>query len=50
MVDDHILIRDALASVINSFDEYTVSLLAENGKEFTEILNPGNNPIYLCWI
>jgi two-component system invasion response regulator UvrY len=44
LVDDHILIRDALANVVNSFDEFTVSLLASNGKEFIEKLNPGNIP------
>ena len=44
LVDDHILIRDALANVVNSFDEFTVSLLARNGKEFIEKLNSGNIP------
>jgi len=44
LVDDHILIRDALAGVINSFEEFTVSLVAENGKEFIAKLNPVNIP------
>ena len=44
LVDDHILIRDALANVVRSFDEFTVSIVAENGKEFTEKLNPVNIP------
>ena len=44
LVDDHILIRDALASVINSFEEFTVSLVAENGKEFIAKLNPVSIP------
>ena len=44
LVDDHILIRDALANVVRSFDEFTVSIIAENGKEFTEKLNPVNIP------
>lgn len=33
MVDDHILLRDALGVVINSFDNCQVILLASNGKE-----------------
>jgi two-component system, NarL family, invasion response regulator UvrY len=44
LVDDHILIRDALANVVRSFDEFSVSLVAENGKEFIEKLNPVNIP------
>jgi two-component system, NarL family, invasion response regulator UvrY len=44
LVDDHILIRDALASVIGSFDGFTVSLVADNGKEFISKLNPVNIP------
>jgi two-component system, NarL family, invasion response regulator UvrY len=44
LVDDHILLRDALANVIRSFDEFSVSLVADNGKEFIERLNPANKP------
>ncbi|HSZ35046.1 MAG TPA: response regulator transcription factor [Puia sp.] len=44
LVDDHILMRDALASVINTFEEYSISILAGNGKEFIEKLNPGSTP------
>jgi DNA-binding NarL/FixJ family response regulator len=44
LVDDHILIRDALANVVRSFDGFTVSLVADNGKEFIEKLNPVNIP------
>jgi two-component system, NarL family, invasion response regulator UvrY len=44
LVDDHILIRDALANIIKSFDEFEVSLLAENGKEFIDKLNQTNIP------
>jgi len=36
MVDDHILLRDALAGVINGFDNCKVILLAANGKELLE--------------
>jgi len=44
LVDDHIMIRDALASAIKSFDEFDVSLLAENGKDFISKLNNTNIP------
>ena len=44
LVDDHILMRDALASTIKSFDEFEVSLLAENGRDFIEKLNHANIP------
>ena len=44
LVDDHILIRDVLANVINSFDGFLVSLVADNGKEFIEKINSGNIP------
>lgn len=44
LVDDHILIRDAVATVITSFDEYAISLVADNGKEFIEKLNEANRP------
>ncbi len=44
LVDDHILMRDALASVINTFDDYSISILAGNGKEFIEKLNPSSTP------
>ena len=44
LIDDHILLRDSLGGVINSFEEYSISLLADNGKEFIEKLNPSNKP------
>src|SRR5450432_185666 len=44
LVDDHILTRDALASVIKSFEEFSISMVAENGKEFIEKLNQVNKP------
>jgi two-component system, NarL family, invasion response regulator UvrY len=44
LVDDHILIRDTLANVVKSFEEFTVSLVAENGKEFIAKLNPASIP------
>jgi two-component system, NarL family, invasion response regulator UvrY len=44
MVDDHIMVRDALANVINSFEGFTVTLLADNGKDFINKLNVNNIP------
>ena len=44
MVDDHILIRDALATVIDRFDNCKVILLAAHGKELLEKLQPDNLP------
>lgn len=38
LVDDHILLRDALAGALNSFDELEVVQVAANGKEFIEKL------------
>jgi DNA-binding NarL/FixJ family response regulator len=40
MVDDHILLRDALAGVINNFESCEVILLAANGKELIEQIQP----------
>jgi DNA-binding NarL/FixJ family response regulator len=44
LIDDHILLRDSLAGVVNSFEEYSVSIVAENGKTFIEKLNAQNKP------
>jgi DNA-binding NarL/FixJ family response regulator len=44
MIDDHVLLRDALASVVNTFEDCKTMLLACNGKEFIEKLQPGNLP------
>lgn len=44
LVDDHILIREALANVIKSFDEFHITIAADNGKEFIEKLNASNIP------
>jgi DNA-binding NarL/FixJ family response regulator len=38
MVDDHILLRNALATLINGFDECNVTLQANNGQEFIDLL------------
>ncbi|NCI45310.1 response regulator transcription factor [Sediminibacterium soli] len=44
LVDDHKLLRNGLASVINSFAEYQVLFEADNGRQFTEVLNPASLP------
>lgn len=38
LVDDHILLRNGLAALINSFNGYHVSLEADHGKEFISML------------
>lgn len=44
LVDDHILLRDALAAVVNGFDGCKVCLLASNGRELMEKLEVGEKP------
>ncbi len=44
LVDDHSLLRGSLASLINSFEEYTVVFEADNGKEFIEQLKTQPSP------
>ncbi len=44
LVDDHTLIMVALAKVINEFDDFGVILLASNGRELMEKLQPGFVP------
>lgn len=44
LVDDHILLRDALASVIDGFDECKITGLASNGEELSQLLSRGGKP------
>lgn len=44
LVDDHTLLRNALAGLINSFADYEVTLQASNGTELLEILTKKNQP------
>ncbi len=44
MVDDHVMMRQCLASVVNSFEGFKVIHEANNGKEFIEWLNPDKLP------
>ena len=40
LVDDHVLLRNGLASLIESFGNYKILFEANNGKAFIEKLNP----------
>ena len=42
LVDDHALLRNGLASLIESFEGYTVLFQADNGKEFIRYYYAGN--------
>ena len=44
LADDHVLLRDALAMLINSFDGYTVILQAGSGNELLEKMQSGIVP------
>jgi two-component system invasion response regulator UvrY len=44
LVDDHVLLRDALASLINTFQECHVMNVASNGKELVREIEKGNIP------
>ncbi len=44
LADDHILLREALAALINSFDECRVIAVAGNGQELIKQIGDGNLP------
>ncbi|HNJ28241.1 MAG TPA: response regulator transcription factor [Ferruginibacter sp.] len=44
LADDHILLRDALANLINSFDEFRVVAVAGNGEEVKQAIGAGPRP------
>ncbi|RYE54333.1 MAG: response regulator transcription factor [Sphingobacteriales bacterium] len=44
LADDHVLLRDALANLINSFEEFTVISSAGNGAELFEEIQKGYMP------
>jgi DNA-binding NarL/FixJ family response regulator len=44
MADDHVLLRDALAVVINGFEHCKVILLADNGRDLLEHMQKDNRP------
>lgn len=44
LVDDHVLLRNGLCSIISSFPGYTVLYEADNGKDFIRQLDTNNLP------
>ncbi|ULQ52337.1 response regulator transcription factor [Flavihumibacter fluvii] len=44
LVEDHILLRKGLASLVDGFQDYRVLFEASNGKELITHLDPGNLP------
>jgi DNA-binding NarL/FixJ family response regulator len=44
LVDDHILLRNSLAKIINTFDGYKVLFEADNGQHFIDQLSPKKSP------
>lgn len=43
LADDHILLRDALANLINKFEEFAVSAVAGNGREVIDFIKNGTD-------
>ena len=44
LIDDHVLLRNGLANLVKSFENYTVLFEANNGQHFIEQLNPNYLP------
>lgn len=44
LIDDHTLLRNGLASMVQNFDEYEVSIEANNGRHFIEQLSDSSPP------
>jgi two-component system invasion response regulator UvrY len=44
LADDHILLRNGLAGLINSFDDYTVIFEADNGTDFQKKIKKDDAP------
>jgi two-component system invasion response regulator UvrY len=44
LIDDHVLLRNALATLINNFDDCRVVIQASNGKELIDHISKGNIP------
>ena len=42
--DDHVLLRDALTNLINSFPDFRVTGTADNGKELIDLLKKNPEP------
>lgn len=44
LADDHILLREALANLVNNFDGFTVAATAGNGNEVIQAIENGHRP------
>ena len=44
LADDHIILRDALSNLINSFAEFTVMATADNGRDMIDKITGGSDP------
>ncbi len=44
LADDHVLLRDALASLVNQFEQFEVIAVASNGNEVLACIQAGNIP------
>ena len=44
LADDHVLLRDALVSLINSFDDFVVIKSVGNGRELISAIEEGHQP------
>lgn len=44
LADDHVLLRRGLANLVDSFDEYSVVLQADNGLDLQSMINKDNVP------
>jgi len=44
LADDHVLLRDALAALIDSFEECKIIAVASNGKELVRLIGTGKLP------
>jgi len=45
LVDDHVLLRQGLASLVNTFDGYQVCFEADNGRQFIDKLSGTEPPV-----
>ncbi|MFT4022892.1 MAG: hypothetical protein QM664_03790 [Flavihumibacter sp.] len=45
LIDDHILFREGLARIVNSFGEFEVTGAVDNGKQYISAVENGLRPI-----
>ncbi|HML58618.1 MAG TPA: response regulator transcription factor [Ferruginibacter sp.] len=44
LADDHVLLREALSTMVNSLDEFVVTSSVDNGKQLIDALKSGHKP------